>query len=243
MDDQRKLAPIVGKLANIDADISERTILGDGGFKKLVGGDAIQVDPKHVRPYTYIPRAKQILAGNNLPIIRDKTDGTFNKLLYIQFPCKLGINEQNLTYLQDFANDTSGIVGWSVIGAKRLFHNNGRFAVINDSMKAVEGYKGRENPLREFLKDNVVSQPEAILPTQEFTEKFNNGRPPKDQYSVDSVGKALSSMRVEMTPGAVWVPKLKKTARCLLGYRWKTDDDWLAELGDSLPLESEEVTQ
>lgn len=80
---QFRLAEIVGKYANIGDDIESTAILNTASLKKLVTGDTIIVEPKHLKPYSYKPHAKLFFSCNSIPRIYDNSTGMKDRLVII----------------------------------------------------------------------------------------------------------------------------------------------------------------
>ena len=80
---QFRLAEIVGKYANIGDDIESAAILNTASLKKIVTGDTIIVEPKHLKPYSYKPHAKLFFSCNSIPRIYDNSTGMKDRLVII----------------------------------------------------------------------------------------------------------------------------------------------------------------
>ena len=80
---QFRLAEIVGKYANIGDDIENSAILNTANLKKIVTGDTIIVEPKHLKPYSYKPHAKLFFSCNDIPSIYDTSTGMQDRLVII----------------------------------------------------------------------------------------------------------------------------------------------------------------
>lgn len=80
---QFRLAEIVGKYANIGDDIESTAILNTASLKKIVTGDTIIVEPKHLKPYSYKPHAKLFFSCNSIPRIYDTSTGMKDRLVII----------------------------------------------------------------------------------------------------------------------------------------------------------------
>lgn len=88
MDDLEKQfepAELYGKLANIGDDISARYIESSSIFKKCVTGESFIVAKKYGQPFELESYAKQIFCANELPNVRDKSDGFSRRLVIIPF--------------------------------------------------------------------------------------------------------------------------------------------------------------
>jgi len=77
---------LVGKLANIYADIPDASLKNTGTFKMLVGQDLIGAEIKFGKYFTFENYAKLLFSANKIPETSDDTDAFFRRWLIIVFP-------------------------------------------------------------------------------------------------------------------------------------------------------------
>jgi P4 family phage/plasmid primase-like protien len=215
MADERKRAPIVGKMVNLLTELPADAMIQDGGFKQLVStGDPISVDPKWVHPFDYTPFCKHVICCNTLPAISDLSRATFNRLLLIQFNHVLAELEQDKNILDKLKAELPGILAWAVEGADRLIRNNGEFTKIEESTAAVEEYRKRQNSVHGFIEEYCVKDEDGKLSMEEFRNKFRPfyGKPIGDA----AITRMLKSAGYVVKPG--WVGT--KSTRCVVGLSW-----------------------
>lgn len=70
---------LVGKLANIFADIDKKELAQSRRFKTSMGGDRITVEKKFGQPFETYLYAKQIYSCNQIPETKDESDAFFNR--------------------------------------------------------------------------------------------------------------------------------------------------------------------
>jgi P4 family phage/plasmid primase-like protien len=85
---ERRFAPInlLGKLANIFADLPSKPLTYTGIFKILTGEDPITADRKFRDYITFNNVAKLIFSANELPDTKDLTPAFFDRWILIEFP-------------------------------------------------------------------------------------------------------------------------------------------------------------
>jgi len=216
MDDPRKVAPIKGKLLNVMSDLTAKSLIADGGFKRLVStGDAIQIDEKFKAPHLYIPKTKHAVATNILPRIDDKTWGTFERLLVIRFPNVIPAGEMDRNLTAKLVEEMPGILNWAIAGARRLYENAGQFTKIAESEELLEEYREDQNPVFAFLEEKCDWEEGHTIPYTEFWEKF-----------VKWYGKPLSRSALGRWIGPAGVETAKKrdghrTVKVICDYRWQ----------------------
>lgn len=79
-------ARLNGKLANIDADMSDQSPDSMGMFKRLTGGDPIHAEVKFEEPIKFTNHATMMFACNEMPVLADDTRGNWRRWQLIKFP-------------------------------------------------------------------------------------------------------------------------------------------------------------
>lgn len=201
MDDPQLTAPIKGKKLNLVTELSSASELSDGGFKQIISGEGIQVNQKFVDVETVVPTAKHIFATNNLPEIKDFSDGVYNRLLIIKFNRIVDKDKRDPDLIEKLKKEIEGIVAWAVEGACRLIKTNGQFTNVKESETLLSEYKISQNPILNFIEtsDQIVKDPEGEADAEQFRvrfEAFKGGR----EYSKVQVGKMLSKLGYKSVP-------------------------------------------
>jgi P4 family phage/plasmid primase-like protien len=221
MADERKRAPIVGKMVNLLTELPAEAMIADGGFKQLVStGDPISIDPKYKEPFDYVPVCKHIVCCNNLPTINDLSRATFNRLLLIQFNHVLTRDEQDKNLIDKLCGELTGILAWAVEGADRLIQNNGEFTRIDESTEAVAEYRRESNPINEFIAEKCRIDHEdedARIPASEFREKLSKwmGKPITPRGMASMIRSAGYRVEVQKFPRESGRP-----TRCVISLTW-----------------------
>ena len=126
--DKFRLASIVGKTANILADLDQTTVTESGNFKSLVTGDGITVEEKYGSSFTYYNTAKLIFSCNTLPHFVDKA-GVMRRPIIIPFNHKFDKADADFNPFIDDDLATpecmSALLNRGIEGYKRLYLNGG----------------------------------------------------------------------------------------------------------------------
>ena len=85
-----KLAMLLGKLANIYADLPRTSLEKTDVFKTVVSGDRINAERKGQDAFDFKPYARLMFSMNEVPRSYDTSDGFMRRLLIIHFPNKFG---------------------------------------------------------------------------------------------------------------------------------------------------------
>lgn len=219
MDDPRKREPLVGKMANILTELTSESVIADGGFKTLVSTEEpIQIDPKYMRSYNYVPIAKHIICTNTLPKINDRTQATFNRLLLIKFNKVLAAEEQDRSLQDKLILEMGGILMWALEGAARLYSNNGEFTKIAESRNAIKAYREAQNPVFLFVEEKCAREEGERVPSEWFRERFTAWyKQHVTPHKITILTKA-AGLVVEDDP--TWDADLRRTSRHVMGIRF-----------------------
>lgn len=79
-------ARLNGKLANVNADMSDQSPDSMGMFKQLTGNDTIHGEVKFEKPIAFENHATMMFACNQMPVLHDDTRGNWRRWQLIQFP-------------------------------------------------------------------------------------------------------------------------------------------------------------
>lgn len=79
-----KASRLVGKLANISADLPATSVKDSSLFKMATGGDLIDTERKGRDGFTFQSYAKMIYSANNVPVFEsERTNGAFRRMLLL----------------------------------------------------------------------------------------------------------------------------------------------------------------
>lgn len=88
LEDPFKPADLHNKLANIGDDISAKFLESSSIFKKVVTGESFVVQRKYAQPFEMECYATQIFCANELPQVKDKSDGFSRRIMIVPFNAK-----------------------------------------------------------------------------------------------------------------------------------------------------------
>lgn len=152
MDDERKRAPLLGKLVNLLTELTSEAMIADGGFKTLVSTEEpILFDVKWGGVFMDIPICKHVIVSNSKPGINDRSNGTYRRLLLVHFRHVIPQSEQDTTIWDQLRGEVDGILSWALEGAQRLHAQGGRFT--DPGAEEVKAYKAEQNPFLQFVAE------------------------------------------------------------------------------------------
>lgn len=158
MDDARAIAPIVGAVLNNVNEPSSGALFSDGGFKRLVssGDETVQIDPKHIRPFNYLPTAKHVIYTNLLPGVNDTSMATYNRLLVIEFSRVFKPEEMDSNLIDTLKTELKGILAWAMRGAILLYEAHGEWPELESSKRILEEHRMAQNQVAIFVEENCL---------------------------------------------------------------------------------------
>lgn len=157
------------KLVCLMSELDDSTINNTSLLKKLTGNkEPIRGEYKGKGSVIFINYAKIIMSTNIIPDTTDKTDGYYRRWLVIDFPNKFEATNgnvlKNITYEDYSALAKKCIPILQDILKKSTFTN---FKSIADRR---ERYESKANPLKRFIDEMCMIDPNTEIPVFEFHE-------------------------------------------------------------------------
>lgn len=172
--DRFKTAELVGKLANIFADLPSRALDDNGIFKALVGEDNLTVERKNKDPFSFQPFARLLFSCNTLPRnYGDKSEGFYRRLIIIRFRKSVPEEKKDPDLFATFQTEADGILNYALAGLRRLMANRFRFSETATTEAELQRYRMENNSVLSFIHDACVLDPEGAV---EKTELYNRYR-------------------------------------------------------------------
>ena len=217
------LAPLLGKLVNIAAEIEAKSF-DEELLKKLVGGEPVTVNRKRRDQQDARLKARLLFASNNLPRFNDRTIGMLRRAIII--PCGVTIppEKQDLDLADKLKAELSGIFNWAMRGLDRL-RRQGTFTEPPACKTALEAHREQSNPTRAFLLEHYEPATTGKVPKPHLYDRYTewckaNGYKPLDAMELGKeVKRAFPAISTTKTA-------LEGTSRRLntyVGIRFKPD--------------------
>lgn len=171
-----KLPRIVGKLANICADLSETSHTCEASLKKLVSGDPMEFEEKFRQPFMAIPTAKLLFSANSLPHFYDRTKGLWRRLMVMPFKRTVqdhekitGMDKSDWWFTK---GELPGIFNWALIGLQRL-RSKGEFSQSALCIEALNEHRRESNNALSWLTDEYVLDPEGQVSRKDMYSAYS----------------------------------------------------------------------
>jgi len=185
LDKQFRTHLLHNKLVNVVDEVSEKTKLDDGVFKRLVSGGMQTVERKYQDAYSIKSSAKWVIAGNKLPMARDTTYGYMRRIIILTFPVTIPDSEQDEGLAEKIIdNELSGLLNWALMGYQRLCANK-LLTIPSSSTQAKCDYEKQIAPARIFFDDYIERSSGWALETGEAYDEYRKwcGKNGHEEYS------------------------------------------------------------
>jgi P4 family phage/plasmid primase-like protien len=208
---------LVGKLLNIGDENDPEGMLSSEVFKALISGDEFTSKEVYQKPVVRKNKAKMIFSCNELPKIRDLSDGMFRRLIIVPFDAVFSHEEGNIDPRIDekLEAELPGILNLCIKGYRNLLAR-GKFIEPQKSLDSVEEFKQDIDCVFQFAQARILLDKGGFVSSQEAYNAFvdfcktNNERyiPSKvsfgkgiTKYLKSTLGKEYTSSnrRVEYT--------------------------------------------
>jgi putative DNA primase/helicase len=149
-------------LYNKSANISSENETDGKGFntqyfKSIVGEGMIHAEQKNKPVFSFKPTAKIVMAMNNLPYTKDKSQGYYRRLSILHFSAFFKEEQRDKDLKQKLQAELPGIFLWALEGLKRLRKNNYNFSECDSTKKILNQYEKELNPIMEFCEECIES--------------------------------------------------------------------------------------
>lgn len=158
------LETTIGKLANIVSEINDPSKLPEGIIKKVVGGERITINRKHLKAVQVKPSARLVVTTNEVPQFRDQSNGMSRRLVPLRFRVCIPEHEQDPHLLDALTVELPGIFLWALEGLKRL-RRRGQFELTDSSRAMLEEMRPDLPSSRQFLQMCCEQAPGAWTST------------------------------------------------------------------------------
>lgn len=166
------VALLAGSRFALGSEIPEGKRLNESLVKSLVGGDAITARYLHANPFTFEPTHKLWLFGNFLPKVSGTDWGFWRRIRVIPFKITIpeDIRRPLTDILDEFSNESQGILAWAVAGAKKWFETG--LPLPKGVQEATAAYKSDQDIVQHFLDECCDQHPEYRIGKDEIFTAF-----------------------------------------------------------------------
>jgi len=168
-EDRFAASALVGKIANIYADIPPKALRVAEKFKVITGGDRLSVQKKFKDRFDIRITAKLIFSTNELPETEDTTDAFWRRWILIDFPNKFPPNPDLIKELTA-EEELSGFLN-KVLEAMTRIEVKG--VTITDTIEErAKTWKKRANSIYGFVEDCLEPDEKSWELKEEVYQKY-----------------------------------------------------------------------
>jgi len=181
------VAELFNKLADIYADLPDRSLLSTSMFKMATGRDQMSGERKFGHRFTFVNYAKLLFSCNKIPATKDESKAFFRRWIILKFPNSFVEGENADTHiLQKLTTEEelSGLLNLALEGLKRLL-KNGDFSHTKTTDETQHEYLRLSNIVLAFVQDCLEQDSEAFIIKQELYSRFT-------QYCRDNKATVVS---------------------------------------------------
>lgn len=165
-------ANLMGKLANIYADLPAKSLATTGTLKMLTGGDNITAEKKFGGFVSFVNYAKMIFSTNQMPETYDDTDAFYRRWVIINFPNTFEEKpDARIDERLKSESELSGLLNIAIVGLKRLLEN-GRFSNHKQIEEIRDQYVRLSNPTQAFIWDCIDFQYDGWVEKKKLYQIF-----------------------------------------------------------------------
>lgn len=200
--DRFSSARLIGKLANICADLPSEHLAGTSTFKALTGGDAIEAEHKFRDSFSFEPFARLVFSANSPPRSSDGSDGFFDRWLVVPFDARFRgtrreISRKELDARLSSPGELSGLLNKALAAWQEIQRRGGRLSEPESVKAAWAEFHAMTDPLSVWLDQFTVEDPEAMVPRTTLRAAYGAaceqaGRPSPTETSF---GRAMKKAR------------------------------------------------
>jgi putative DNA primase/helicase len=214
--DKFSVSRLVGKLANICADLPSEHLAGTSTFKALTGGDTLNAEYKFKDSFDLEPFARLVFSANHPPRSADSSAAFFRRWVVIPFDHTFGPDEQIPRDVLDARlqspAELSGLLNKALEGLRRVEQQR-HFSDPPSIQEAWRDFHSTTDPMAVWLDRYTVDDPDAFITKQALRVAYNaaverDGRP---TMTAKGFGQVLYKLR----------PNIEERQRTVAGkYQW-----------------------
>jgi putative DNA primase/helicase len=152
---QFALTNILGKTLLVSTENPRASMSSSHVLNAIISGEPIVLDRKFKDPIEVIPRAKVIWAMNELPKIKNPSNGLFRRIKIVRFP-PLPEDQRDPKLKEAVSQEGAGILNWAIEGLVR-FRNRGEFLNPQSVIDETSQFQAASDNVAEFVADMCVT--------------------------------------------------------------------------------------
>jgi putative DNA primase/helicase len=217
--DRFSAARLLGKLANICADLPTTHLETSSTFKAITGGDEITGEFKFHDSFSFVPFARLLFSANHPPISRDASPAFFDRWIVIAMDQVFRgtaeeVDRATLDAKLAAPSELSGALNRALDALPAVLSS--QIPITPSMSEAWQEFWAMTDPLARWLDENTLGNSLAFVPASDLMSRYNDdalaaGRPPLNKTAF---GLAIRRLR----PGVIFT---RQQVACIRreGYR------------------------
>ncbi len=164
-EDRFASAYLYGKIANVCADLSKKSLGDTGIFIRITGGDSITAARKNGHNFTFHPSVKLIFSCNTVPPTSNKHLAFYRRWIPLPFNKKTDPEEIDSQLKEKLLDELPGILNWSLEGLERLVTNN-KFSFWLDAEGVKDVYEKNSDSVQSFIYNGIDTEDDTSTLTK-----------------------------------------------------------------------------
>ncbi len=182
--DKFSVVRLLGKLANICADLPSEHLTSTSTFKALTGGDQLTAERKFQGSFELTPFARLLFSTNFYPQSKDSSHAFFRRWLVLPFDAVIAPTERIEHFAAQLADpqELSGVLNRAIEELPAM-RQRGGFSQSETTRAALMEFREMTDPLAAWLDRCTVLSPDGLVTRKDLAIMYNAaadtaGRPP-----------------------------------------------------------------
>ena len=172
--DKFAVVRLLGKLANVCADLPSDALAGTSTFKALTGGDLLPAERKFQGSFEFRPFARLIFSTNHYPRSKDASPAFFRRWLVIPFDAVLDPREKIEHFAAQLASpgELSGVLNRALAVLPGMTQRKG-FTRSESTQAALMEFREMTDPLATWLDRFTVLKSDGMVSKKDLGILYN----------------------------------------------------------------------
>jgi putative DNA primase/helicase len=173
-DDRFAVVRLLGKLANVCADLPAHHLVSTSIFKALTGGDRLTGERKFQESFEFTPFARLIFSTNHYPQSKDASHAFFRRWHVVFFDAVIDPRERipNLAALLANPQELSGVLNRAIATLPGMIERGG-FSISESTQAAMMEFREMTDPLAAWLDQYTVLASEDVVSKKDLCIAYN----------------------------------------------------------------------
>jgi P4 family phage/plasmid primase-like protien len=165
---------LLGKLANVCADLPSEPLAGTSTLKALTGGDRLTAERKFQGSFEFTPFARLLFSTNHYPRSKDSSQAFFRRWLVVPFDAVIAPNERILDLAARLADphELSGLLNQALAALPAMIRQGG-FSPCETTRGAMMEFRDMTDPLAAWVDRFTTLSPDTMVTKKDLLISYN----------------------------------------------------------------------